>query len=67
MPNGDDDISSIVGSGSDEGGGMFSEPAPMPSPTDDDDGNSNRKVKRRTQRARFRSTRQARRTTSKRR
>lgn len=67
MPNGDDDPSSaVVGSGTDMGGGMYTEPGPLPTDDDDDD-NFKRKVKRRTQRARFRSTRQARRTQSKRR
>ena len=61
MPNGDDDMGGVIGSGTDEGGGMYTEPGPPPEPDDDDD-LSNRKIKRRTRRARFRSTRQARKT-----
>ena len=63
MPNGDD-MSAVVGSGTDEGGGMFTEPGPPPEPDDDDNGNSNRKSRRtrRHSRPQFRSTRKARRT-----
>jgi hypothetical protein len=57
-------MSSVVGSGSDEGGGMFTEPSPMPAPDDDDNGNRiiKRQTRRRHGRPKFRSTRKARRT-----
>jgi hypothetical protein len=46
--NGDDgdDMAGAIGSGTDMGGGMFTEPSPPPSPTDDDDGLFKRKPSR---------------------
>jgi hypothetical protein len=63
VPNGDDDMGSAIGSGTDEGGGMFTEPGP-PSPTDDDDAvirSLGRRHKRRRGRGQSRAGRRARR------
>lgn len=59
MANGDDDTGSVLG-GTDEGGGMVTEPSTMPSPVEDDD--LARKTKRKTRRSRRGKARRARRT-----